>query len=236
MTRPAPKPVVFLPGLLCDGALWAHQTGHLTDVADCWVADLTGDDSIAAMAETVLEEAPFETFSLAALSMGGYVACEIMRRAPQRVRRLALMDTSYLSERREHTERRRSLMAMSEMGQFRGVTPRLLPVLIHEARLEDEAITSTIMDMAERIGPEAFRRQQQAIIGRLDSSEVLRQVTCPALVLCGREDRLTPLAQHEEMAAMIPGSKLVIVEESGHLPPLEQPEAVTAVLRYWLQV
>jgi len=227
-------PLVLCPGLLCDDALWRHQVEHLSDIADIQIADFTHGETMSAFAGRVLDIAP-DTFALAGLSMGGYVAQEIMRRVPERVTRLALLDTSARADTAEQIARRRGLIELAEKGNFKGVTPRLLPLLIHEDRLEDELLTGEIMDMARHIGPEAFLRQQRAIMGRPDGREDLGRITCPTLILCGRQDALTPLELHEEMAAAIPGAKLVIIEHAGHLPPLEQPEAVTAVLRYWLQ-
>lgn len=230
----APTPLVLLPGLLCDGALWHAQTRWLGDVAAFTIGDLSRDDSMAAMARSVLMEAP-ESFALAGLSMGGYVALEIMRQAPERVRRLALLDTNARADTSEQTERRRGLIALAEKGQFKGVTPRLLPMLIHPDRLDDEALTTTVLKMAERVGQAAFLRQQKAIMGRPDGRPGLAAVRCPTLVACGREDALTPLELHREMAEAIPHARLVVIEECGHLAPLERPHAVTALLRYWLQ-
>ena len=225
--------LVLLPGLLCDALLWRHQSETLSDFADITVADLTGDDSLEGMARTVLAAAP-ETFALAGLSMGGYVAMEIMRQAPHRVERLALLDTAAHADAPEQTERRHQFIEMSDHGQFKGVTQRLLPLLIHRHRLKDKELCGTVMQMAENIGKDAFRRQQKAIIGRPDSCRDLERIQCKTLVLCGRQDQLTPLEIHQEMAEMIPHGTLVIVEDSGHLSTLEQPHAVSAVLRYWL--
>lgn len=226
-------PLVLIPGLLCDEALWAHQRDFLADVAEITVADVTRDDSIGGMAARVLEAAP-DRFALAGLSMGGYVALEIMRRASGRVRKLALLDTSARADTPEQTSRRRGLIELAAKGRFKGVTPRLLPLLIHPGRQTDKALTGAVMKMAERVGQEAFLRQQTAIMGRPDSRGDLAGFDLPTLVLCGRQDALTPVELHEEMAAGIPGARLCIVEESGHLSPLERPHAVTALMRDWL--
>jgi pimeloyl-ACP methyl ester carboxylesterase len=226
-------PLVFLPGLLCDAALFRPQIAGLAAVADATVADLGRDDSIAAMAERALDAAP-PRFALAGLSMGGHVAHEIMRQAPERVLRLALLDTSARADTAEQTKRRTLLMAMARQGTFRGVTPRLLPVLIHPDRLADAALTGTITAMAERIGRDGFLRQQQALIGRQDSRGDLALYRCPTLVVVGRQDAVTPLDMAEEMASRIPGAKLAIVEQCGHLPTLERPAETTALLRSWL--
>lgn len=229
----AKTPLVLLPGLLCDEALWAHQVQTLADIADVSVADMTLDDTVEGMAERVLEAAP-EKFALAGLSMGGYVAQEIMRRAPERVERLALLDTTARADSPEQTKQRSAFIDQLEFGEFRGVTTRLLPLLIHEDRLHEEEITAVIKASAENVGSEAYVRQQKAVMSRPDGLGDLKKITCPALVLCGRQDALTPLDLHEEMAAAIPGASLVVVEDCGHLPPLERPRTVSAVMRYWL--
>ncbi len=230
---PTRTPLILLPGLLCDRALWEPQIAALSGLADMAVGDLTHDDSMAGMARSVLEMAP-ERFALAGFSMGGYVALEIMRQAPERVTRLALLDTSARPDTPEQTASRRALMNMCDAGEFKGVTPRLLPRWIHPSRLEDKALTETVMTMTGRVGRDAFLRQQTAIIGRPDSRPGLSRIQCPALVLCGREDEVTPVELHREMAADIPNARLVVVPECGHLSPLERPEQVNAALRRWL--
>ncbi|MEQ8733893.1 MAG: alpha/beta fold hydrolase [Rhodospirillaceae bacterium] len=225
--------IVFLPGLLCDYALWAHQASHLADTANVFVGDLTRDDNIKAMAARILEESP-DTFALAGLSMGGYVAQEIMRQEPERVERLALIDTQARPDTAEQVKIRQGLIKLAGMGKFKGVTPRLLPNLVHKDRLDDPTVRDVVLEMAARIGQEAFARQQTAIMGRPDSRGDLHAIRVPTVVICGRQDILTPPELHQEMAQAIPGARLVVIEESGHLVPLEQPHAVTAVLRYWL--
>lgn len=227
-------PLVLLPGLLCDAALWSHQVEHLADVADIRVADFTTQDSFADMARHVLDIAPGEVFAMAGLSMGGYVALEVMRQAPERVGRLALLDTAARDDTPEQTERRQGLLSMSEHGKFKGVTPRLLPLLVHPERQEEEALVGPIMAMAERVGPEAFLRQQTAIMGRDDKRPMLGEIRCPTLVACGRQDILTPPEASEELAAGIPGAALVLIEDCAHMSTMERPQAATALLRYWL--
>lgn len=226
-------PLVLLPGLLCDAALWRGQIDDLADIAAPWVADMTRDDSVSRMAARVLEAAP-PRFALAGLSMGGYVAQEIMRQAPERVARLALLDTSARPDSPEQTARRRGLIDLAEKGEFRGVTPRLLPVFLHPDRLNDKDLTAAVMAMAERVGKDAFLRQQRAIISRPDSRPSLAAIACPTLVLCGRQDQLTPLDLHEEIAAGIRGAQLVVIEECGHLSTMERPWEVSVALRQWL--
>ncbi len=226
-------PLVLLPGLLCDGGLWAHQTDFLDDIAEIMIADLTRDDSVAAMATRLLEAAP-DRFALAGLSMGGYVAFEIARQASDRIMRLALLDTSARPDTPEQTSRRRGLIDLARRGRFKGVTPRLLPLLIHPDRQAEEPLARAILAMAGRVGQAAFLRQQAAIMGRPDSRPDLVNIDLPTMVLCGRQDALTPVAMHEELAGGISGARLCIVEECGHLSPMERPHAVTALMRDWL--
>lgn len=227
------KALILLPGLLCDKALWRHQIKALAGLADVKVPDLTSHSSISELARHVLAEAP-KQFSLAGLSMGGYVALEIMRTSPERVKRLALIDTSARPDTDEGKRKRRGLIELSRKGNFKGVTPRLLPMLISAAHLKDKNITQVIFDMAERVGMEAFIRQQKAIMGRMDSRPSLAAIKTPTTIICGAEDALTPKEMAEEMVALIKGSTLHIIPESGHLSPLEQPGAVNEVLKGWL--
>jgi pimeloyl-ACP methyl ester carboxylesterase len=226
-------PVVFVPGLLCDADLWAAQLAIVSADRPVMVANIAGADTVAALARAVLADAP-QRFALAGLSMGGYVALEIMRQAPGRVAGLALIDTSARPDSEEQTRRRRALLALARTGRFKGVTPRLLPTLLHPDRLADPILTGRVMAMAGRIGRDAFLRQQTAILGRPDSRPDLMRIDCPTLVACGRQDALTPLPLSEEMAGLIPGAELVVVEDSGHLSPMERPDAVNAALASWL--
>ena len=225
--------LALLPGLLNDEALWRHQLGPLSAKVEPWVASFTGQDSIAAMAQDVLGAMP-ERFSLCGLSMGGYVAFEIMRRAPQRVERLALLDTQARPDPPEATQRRRDLMKLAEMGEFKGVTKRLLPLLVHPQGVDDPEVGGVVRDMAARVGKDAFIRQQTAIMDRTDSRPTLAEIACATLVLCGEEDQLTPPSLHLEMAAGIANSRLVRLPNCGHLAPLERPQETTAALLQWL--
>ena len=228
--------VVLLPGLLCDRRLFAAQLPALDDIADIVVPDLTQDDSIGAMASRVLATVNPVRFALVALSMGGYVALEIMRQAPKRVTRLALLDTQARPDTEEARSRRRGLMELSERGEYRGVTSRLLPLFIHADRLADKDLTTIIQAMAEDTGKEGFLRQQWAILDRPDNRPMLPRIACPTLVLAGREDLITPMEVQIEMARAIPQATLVLLPACGHLAPLERPEAVTRQLLAWLEM
>jgi pimeloyl-ACP methyl ester carboxylesterase len=227
-------PLVLIPGLLCDAQLWRPQVQSLADIADIWIADHTRSDTMAGVARDVLADAPFARFALAGLSMGGYIALEIVRQAPQRVAKLALLDTAAGAERAEQTRTRMDFIALAEGGQFARVTETLLPLLVHPARLSERALTDTIKSMAGNVGKDAFIRQERAIMSRPDSLGLLSSINGPALALCGRQDALTPLARHEEIAAGIEGARLEIIEDCGHLSTLERPAEVNSALRRWL--
>ena len=229
-----PVALVLLPGLLLNRRLYAAQLEALAGAADCLVADLTRHDTVAGLAADVLEQAP-ERFALAGLSMGGSVALEIMRLAPERVLRLALLDTQARPDTPEITARRRPLMALAEAGGLDGVARRLLPVLLHPSRLAEPEPTGTVLQMAREIGQDAFLRQERALIARPDRRPDLGAIACPTLVLAGREDALTPLDRQLELAHGIPDATLVLVPGCGHLAPLERPEAVNRQLLAWLQ-
>jgi pimeloyl-ACP methyl ester carboxylesterase len=226
--------LVLVPGLLCDARLWQAQADALAGVADCWIADATRSETMSGLARDLLGACPFERFALAGLSMGGYVALEVMRQAPARVAGLALLDTSARADSPEQSQKRRDFIALAERGRFLGVTDALLPLLIHPSRLADADLVATVKFMAKSIGKEAFVRQERAIMSRADSLGLLPGIACPALALCGRQDALTPLARHEEIAAAIPGAHLEVIDECGHLSTLERPGEVAAALRRWL--
>jgi len=226
-------PLVLLPGLLLDGDLWTAQVAALSDVADPVVVTLSACDSMEAMAEAVLAAVP-GPFALAGLSMGGYAAFAVMRRAPERVTRLALLDTSPRPDTPERRAERVKLIAQARVGQFKGISPRLLPNWIHPARMDDAALTGRVYAMAERIGRDGFIREVTAIMDRPDSRPLLPQIGCPTLVLCGRQDQSTPVELHLEMAAGIARARLIVIEECGHLSPMEKPDEVSRAMRAWL--
>ncbi|MCX8505954.1 MAG: alpha/beta fold hydrolase, partial [Alphaproteobacteria bacterium] len=227
-------------GLLCDKALWQPMITRLNQAygddfaaQNCLVADLTLDENVAAMAARVLAAAPPQ-FVLVSLSMGGYVAFEIMRQAGFRVAKLALFDTNPHNEPQDGIKRRQILIrqAQSDLQSngFRGVTKRLLPNLIHERSINDPDVAGVVMDMAIRVGRTGFVRQQHAIINRPDSRPNLPLISIPTLVGVGAQDAITPPIIAQAMAAAIPGARLVEFPECGHLPPLECPDLAFAAL------
>jgi pimeloyl-ACP methyl ester carboxylesterase len=238
MEIPAKKSLVLLPGLLCDGSVWQHQVRVLADLAAARSIEWTLEDSLPAMAQTVLRNAP-ERFSLAGHSMGGRVALEVYRAAPERVERIALLNTGYqpLAPGKAGEDEARGRYALLELAcsqGMRAMARQWLPPMIHPDRQTDTPLVEAILEMFTRKTPEMFAAQIKALLNRPDAGGVLEQIDCPALVLTGREDGWSPPSRHTEIAAKIRGSKLVIVPDCGHMSPMERPEAVGDALREWL--
>ena len=227
-------PTVLVPGLNCSARLYAEQVPALWQFGPVTVADHTRDDSMMAIASRILAAAP-PRFALAGLSMGGYIALEIVRLAPQRVAKLALLDTSSRAETAEQTERRRPVIELAQTGRFAEVPELQFPIFVHRARHGDEALKNLVRMMAAETGPEAFLRQLRAIISRQDERAGLSAITCPTLVLVGDGDELTPPVLSQEIAGAISGARLVVVPACGHLSTLERPEAVNKALVEWMQ-
>lgn len=225
------QPLVLVPGLTCDAEVFRAQTASLADVADMTVADTLSDGSIAAMAERLLDDAP-DTFALAGFSMGGYVAMEVIARAPERVTRLALLDTSATADALDYAAVRRAAVRTAQERGFEKVLRGSLGLLVHPQT--DPAIGDAVVAMALRVGIEAFERQQGAIIARADPLPGLGAIAVPTLVLVGEDDRTTPPHYSRTIAQAVPGATLVTVPQCGHMAPMERPEAVNAALREWL--
>lgn len=225
--------LVLLPGLVNDSRLWQHQASGLADIAHVSVGDLTKGHTIAEMASDILASAPAQQFVLAGLSMGGYVALEIMRQAPERVLALALLDTSARPDTPTSLEKRSAVIEQAE-SNYQAVIEELMPKQLHAVHMDDAELVSMITDMAMSLGNKTFIRQQRAIAGRIDSIPSLSLITCPTLVLCGRDDAITPIGLHQEMVTEIEGAGLVIVDNCGHLSALEQPTRINEALTQWL--
>ncbi len=227
------EPLVLVPGLLCSPALFGPQVAAFRASRSVVVADHTRFDRMEAIAQAILASAP-PRFALAGLSMGGYVAMAIMRAAPERVSRVAFLDTSARPDPPERAVDRRRLIEVARAKGVREVQNVLLPRLVHPDRLGEAGLVETVLQMADDTGVEAFVREQEAIMARPDSRPSLRDISCPALVLTGAQDLQTPPDVAQEIAAATPGARLVIVPDCGHLSTLERPAAVNAALAAWL--
>jgi pimeloyl-ACP methyl ester carboxylesterase len=227
-------PTLLIPGLNCSARLYDEQIPALWRFGPVIVADHRRGDTIRGIAQNILADAP-PHFALVGLSMGGYISFEIMRQAPERVLKLALLDTSSRPDRPEQSERRDQQIAAVEAGRFSEISETLFPLFVRPDRLMEEQIRWTLRLMADETGPEAFMRQLKAIKSRPDSRPSLQHIACPTLVLVGDADQLTPQELSREIAAGIPGSRLVVVPECGHLTTIERPEAVNRALTEWME-
>jgi pimeloyl-ACP methyl ester carboxylesterase len=227
--------VLLLPGLLCDERLWAAQTEALAGSARSRTPDLTAYESIAAMADAVLSQAP-DRFAMAGFSMGGCVALEVVGRVPDRVSRLALLSTSASGLLPPIRQRLQDAITRIEAGGFDDYLEDAFPSYVAPERIYDRSLRRTFADMGKSLGPAVAVRQIRALLEYRGFGGCLGRIACPTVVICGREDRRTPVAAHEELATLIPGAKIRVIERAGHFTPLEEPKAVTEALRGWLQV
>ncbi len=230
MTRP---PVVLMAGQLLDAETWAPQIAPLSRDFDLRFADHTRDDTVAGMADRLLAEAPAR-FDIVAHAMGGFVAFEVMRRAPERVRSLALLSTLASADGPAQTARRQGYLTLVEDGRFAEVVEERIPMLVHPDRLKDAPLLAAVRRMARTTGAQTFLAQQRAIMSRIDSRPSLSQIACPTLLVWGRQDGIAAESHQDEMRAAIPGARLVVIEMCGHLLTLERPDQATQVLRDWL--
>lgn len=228
-------PLLLLPGLLEDADAFEATLEALRETTACKVADLTGAESIGELATRALAVAPDGRFALLGHSMGGYVALEVMRQAPGRVASLVLANTHARPDTAEATQNRRRLMELAERD-FPAVIQALMPKLMTPAHLADPDLPGTITEMALAVGKEAFARQERAIIARIDSRPHLAAIACPTLVIAAAEDQLMPVELLRELSQGIPGARLAIIADCGHMAPIEQPEEFTRLVQEWLGV
>lgn len=228
-----PEPLVLLPGMMCDARLFGPQIAELSADYAVMVAPITQGERIEEIASSLLDQLP-RRFALAGHSMGGIVAMEILRRAPDRVSRLALISTNPLAEAPQAAAEREPQIIKVRTGRLSDVMrDKMKPDYLAPGPYRQE-ILSMIMDMADTLGPEVFVRQSRALQRRKDQQAVMSKAKVSTLVLCGAHDALCPVKRHEFMAELIPHSDLVVLPDSGHFPMLEQPSETTAALRDWM--
>lgn len=226
-------PIVMVPGLLCSARLYQGQVPALWRLGPVTIADTTRDDSLPAMARRLLATAP-PRFALVGLSMGGYLAFELLRQAPERVLQLALLDTSARADTPEQSAQRRALIAQAQEGRLLEIVDALFPRFVHPDREHDAELRRVVRAMADDVGSEAFVRQQTAILGRPDSRPQLERIRCPTLVLVGDGDVITPPEVAQEIADAIAGARLSVLPGVGHASSIEAPEQVTRELVQFL--
>ena len=228
-------PVVLVPGLACSPRIYEPQIPSLWRQGAVFVANHARGGDMAAIARRILAEAPLR-FALAGHSMGGYIIFEMFRQAPERISRLAFLNTSARPEAPEVTEKRRVMIQEVKQGGYRAVMDRLFANFVHPALARDEHLHRIVLDMADDVGPDAFVWQLEAITGRIDSRPTLATIKCPTLVLTSDTDNMMPPDASSEIASAIPGAKLVTIQDCGHLTQLEKPQAVTDALLDWLEM
>lgn len=229
-----PDPVVLLPGMMCDARLFAPQIADLSRDHAVMVAPITQGERVEEIASDLLSLLPAK-FALAGLSMGGIVAMEVLRRAPERITRLALMDTNALAETPQTAAAYEPMIIGARAGRLDEVLRGFMKPEFLAPGPQRPAILQQVLEMGRDLGPDVLVRQVRALQRRRDQQSTLSRCKVPALILCGAHDRLTPLKRHAFMAELMPNARLVVIEEAGHLPTLEAPEATTAALREWLQ-
>ena len=221
--------LVLIPGLGSDAAVWRRTIAALGDEARCLVGDTLSDDTLSGMAARILDQAP-RSFGLAGVSMGGMVAMEMMRLAPRRVTRLALVDTVARPDAwTRKVYRRVANLVVGASRDFRPLAQRTLGSLVHPSASAD--VREALLEMSVRVGSKAYIRQNRAVAARGDLRAILRSVDVPTAVIVGREDRMTPVELSQEIHALTPGSTLHVIPDCGHLPPIEKPEAMAALLK-----
>ncbi len=226
-------PLLLIPGLACTDALFAAQFPALSQDHPVIIGDHMQHNSMADIAAHILAGAP-ERFALAGLSMGGYLCFEILRQAPERVERLALLDTSARADTPEKTALRQEALELAAAGKFMAVCHATLDLSIAKSRHDDAVLKQAIIDMAVDTGPDVWAQQIRAIIGRANSVPMLGNITCPTLVVVGDEDQLTPPELAREMAAGIPDARLEVIHDCGHMSTMEKPDQLTGLLQEWL--
>lgn len=234
------EPLLLVPGLMCDATVWqpllpALQAGG----RECRVLDHGDADRLPQMAQQLLGSAP-DRFALAGHSMGARVALEVLRAAPERVTRVALLDTGYLARAagapgEEEARKRQALLDVARRDGVRAMACQWVQGMVHPDRLQDVPLLDAIVGMFERKSPDVFERQIRALLQRPDATGVLRAIRVPTLVLCGRQDSWAPVPQHEAMHALIPGAVFEVIEDAGHMAPMERPQAVAGALLRWLE-
>ncbi len=227
--------IIFIPGLNCDAGLFSEQITLLRETRHVAIADTTLDDDIDAMARRLLDDNPDADLTLIGLSMGGYIGLAAQELAPERIRRIALLDTNARADSAEATENRQRLIALTESGRFDEVCQTLWGKLVAQDRQQDAALRARVDAMAAAIGPDTFIRQERAIMARRDHRARLGDISIPALIMVGDEDVLTPPALSQEMAEAMPQATLGIIPDCGHLSTMERPEAVNRALSAWLE-
>jgi pimeloyl-ACP methyl ester carboxylesterase len=226
--------LIMIPGTLCDASLFKYQKKDLIIIADCYVASNSSSNSLKQVAKDILNEHSGD-LSLMGLSYGGIIAFEILRQAPERIKKLILLNTNYKKPSEQTKINQQRFVGMAYLGEFKEITSAILiDAMLHPKNAQRQELRDTVLNMAINVGVDRFFNQVKAQLGRPDSTKHLQNIKCPTLIITGREDTICPLKLHEEMAEAIPNSTLKIIEECGHLSTLEKPQLVNnAIIDWW---
>lgn len=225
--------LILIPGTLCDAGLYAHQVDGLSNIANCKVVSNSSSDDLGKIAAKILEEAE-DSFSLLGLSYGGILAFEILRQAPERVNKLILMNTNYKEPSETTRINQQRFLGMAYLGELKEVTSEILiDAMVHPKYATDESLREAIVDMTLNVGLKGFHNQVKAQLARPDSTGDLTNITCPTLIITGRQDNICPLQLHEDMQEHIPNASLKVIDECGHLSTLECPDKVNSIIINW---
>lgn len=225
--------LIMIPGTLCDDSLFKYQKKDLAAIADCYVASNCSSTSLKEVAKDILNTYSGD-LSIMGLSYGGIIAFELLRQAPNRIKKLILLNTNYKKPSEETKINQQRFVGMAYLGEFKEITTTILiDAMLHPKNAQKQELRDTILDMAINVGIDSFFNQVKAQLGRPDSTKDLQKIMCPTLIITGREDRICPLKLHEEMAEAIPNSTLKIIEQCGHLSTLEQPHLVNKEIIEW---
>jgi len=220
-------PLVLISGLLSNKSLWQHQICHLSEIASIQVIS-PFQNTAEEMIQAILDAAP-PTFALAGHSMGGWLCLEVMRAAPSRVSQLCLLNTTVRMDPKEKLIKRQKMILKAEKGQFQEVVKELIENFVFNPLVKND-----VENMFLDVGKEAFIHQEKAMITRNECQSILPRITCPTLVIHAAQDKNFPLEEHRELVNQIQDAKLATVEDSGHMSPIEMPQAITALLKFWL--
>ncbi len=227
--------LILIPGLLNDERLWKYQIMALKEQAHIIVPEIKGYSDICTQARYILQKAP-EKFALGGLSMGGYIAMEIIKQAPERISKVAFLDTTWQIDDKEKKGQRENMIKLSAHGRFEGVTSLILKQILAQENLENHALIAEIKAMAKDTGQQEFVNQQKLILSRTCSVDTLAHIQVPTFCLVGAEDKITPPTIMKKMAASLPKGYFCEIPKAGHLPPLEQPDIVNALMQIWMQM
>jgi pimeloyl-ACP methyl ester carboxylesterase len=223
-----PQPLILIPGLLSNHRVWTHQVAHLKDIADIQLIEFTNERTIEQMLATILKNAPPQ-FAVAGHSMGGCLAIEILNIAPERVTKLCLLNTTARGDTPQKVERRKQMIAQTQQGKFKTIAKQIAEFFVYQP-----SVIKNVIKMFMEVGPETFICEEEAMMNLRSYLAFLPKITCPTMVIHGRQDNNFTLDYHEEIASLIPHATLAIVEDAGHMSTMEMPQAVTALMRYWL--